>query len=320
MDKYIQKAALKAGQGYLRDQEASRVSLPSNSICEIAHYTNTVQNGYVISAPDRDERNKKMKDRAKLEWEVSRYERAGIPAHDIKVLMKVKHNAKNLDAGHSIGPLKFGKASIVGLLPVVGDFADVLLAYWDVYLPARKISDGKDMTAFKSGMKVRIVCLGCIGSIPVVGDFADTIIKWNMRNAAALEKLLLTRAGYYEAMKGKKAPAKTAKTARPQRPAEYTPTRHSEEELGPPPQYEREQLRHRNDSPVEKTVADDRTRGSQNTGGATGGSNTGAKIGAAVGGWLGGLHGRASKNNARQNTREELEGAPQRPPRPAALD
>jgi len=298
MDKIVQKAALKAGQGYLRDQEASR-------------------NGYVISAPDRDERNKKMKDRAKLEWEVSRYERAGIPAHDIKVLMKVKHNAKTLDAGHSIGPLKFGKASIVGLLPVVGDFADVLLAYWDVYLPARKISDGKDMTAFKSGMKVRIVCLGCVGSIPIVGDFADTIIKWNMRNAAALEKLLLTRAGYYEAMKSKKA---SAKTPRPQRPAEYTPTRHSEEtDLGPPPQYEREQLRHRTHAPIENGVADDRTQGNRKSGGATGGSNTGAKIGAAVGGWLGGLHGRASKNNARQNAREDQEGAPQRPPRPAAL-
>ena len=56
------------------------------------------------------------------------------------------------------------------------------------------------MTAFKGRMKLRIVALGCIGSIPVVGGLAVTIIRWNMRNAAALEKMLLKRAGYFEAI------------------------------------------------------------------------------------------------------------------------
>ena len=270
----------------------------------------------MISAPDRDERDRKMKDRAKAEWEISRYERAGIPAHDIKILMKVKHNAKGLDTGHSIGPLRFGKASIVGLLPLVGDFADVLLAYWDVYLPARKISDGKDMTAFKSGMKVRIVCLGCIGTIPVVGDFADTIIRWNVRNAAALEKLLLTRAGYFEALKAKKV---AAKSGRHQRPAEYTPVRQSEEtESDFPPRYEREHSRHRAQPSIEHGVVDDR-HPEMPVRSTTGGSVTGAKIGATVGGWLGSLHGRATKNTAQQDVREERGGAPRRPSRPAAL-
>lgn len=279
--------------------------------------TPTQQNGYMISAPDRDDRGKKMKDRAKLEWEMLRYERAGIPAHDLKILMKVKHNAKSLDAGHQIGPLKFGKASIIGLLPLIGDFADVLLAYWDVYLPARKISKGDDLTAFKSGMKVRIVCLGCVGSIPVIGDFADTLIKWNMRNASALEKLLLTRAGYFESIKAEKAMAK--KGSRRQRTAELTPVRGSEEsELEEPPPYDGE---HHGRRPPQQRIAntagDGRVVKNRSARRAPSDVGTGAKIGAAVGGWLGGLHGRVTNNkDGRQDMVEEHEVAPARPPRP----
>lgn len=129
---------------------------------------------------------------------MKRYSRAGIPAHDLKILMSVKHNAKTLDVCHRIGPLKFGKASLIGLLPVIGDFADVLLAYWDIYLPARKVSKGDDMTILKRKMKLSIVALGCTGSIPLLGDLAVTVIQWNMRNAAALENTLLKRAGYFE--------------------------------------------------------------------------------------------------------------------------
>ena len=70
-----------------------------------------------------------MGDRARAEWEMERYKRVGIPTDDLKTLMQVKHNAKNLDASHRIGPLKFGEASLIGLLPIIGDFADVFLAY-----------------------------------------------------------------------------------------------------------------------------------------------------------------------------------------------
>lgn len=129
---------------------------------------------------------------------MERYSRAGIPAHDLKILMSIKHNAQILDAGHRIGPLKFGKASLIGLLPVIGDFADVLLAYWDIYLPVRKVSKGDDKTILKSKMKRRIIALGCTGSIPLLGDLAVTMIRWNMRNAAALEKMLLKRGGYFK--------------------------------------------------------------------------------------------------------------------------
>lgn len=281
----------------------------------VSLFTHTSQNGYMISAPERDDRGKKLKDRAKVEWEMTRYERAGIPAHDLKILMKVKHNAKSLDAGHRIGPLKYGKASIVGLLPLVGDFADVLLAYWDVYLPARKISKGKDMSAFKTGMKVRIVCLGCVGTIPFVGDLADTIIMWNMRNAAALEKLLLTRAGYFETIKAHNAMAKQG--SRQQRTVEYTPVRGSEEsEVAPPPPYDGPNHGRRVPSAITNDQADDRITSSRSARGAATNGATGAKIGAAVGGWLGGLHGRVTNRNGQQHVTENYETAPPLPPRP----
>ena len=47
-------------------------------------------------------------------------------------------------------------------------------------------------------MKARIVASGVIGSIPMLGDFADTLLMFNTRNAASLERLLLTRSGYFE--------------------------------------------------------------------------------------------------------------------------
>ena len=145
----------------------------------------------------------------------------------------------------------------------------------------------------------------------------DTIIRWNVRNAAALEKLLLKRAGYFEALKGKKA---MTKGSRHQRAAEYTPARHSEEsELEPPPRYDREYHGYRTQPVITNGIATDHLTSSANSPGATISGSTGARIGAAVGGWLGGLHGRATKTNARQNEVDEQQVAPARPPRPATL-
>lgn len=47
-------------------------------------------------------------------------------------------------------------------------------------------------------MKPLIVALGCTGSNPLLDDLAGTVIRWNMRYAAALEKMLLERAGHSE--------------------------------------------------------------------------------------------------------------------------
>lgn len=135
------------------------------------------QNSYVISAKYYDERGRKMGEGARVEWEKAQYSQAGIPPKDLKIPMQVKQNAKNIDARHRIGPLKFGKGNLIGWLPVFGDFADVFLAYWDIYLPARKISKGDDIPVFKSRMKLRIVALGCVGLFPLVGNIAVTIIK-----------------------------------------------------------------------------------------------------------------------------------------------
>ena len=171
-----------------------KVSYNMGSLCIL--YTDTlVQSAYIISAP-RYEHGKKFGARARFKWEMEEYTQAGIPAHDVKILMQVKRNAKILDANHGIGCLKFGRGSLVGLLRVIGGFTDVLLAYWDIYLPASKVSKGDDTAALKRKMKLRIVALGCIGSVPLVGDLAVTISRWNIRNAAALEMMLLKRTGF----------------------------------------------------------------------------------------------------------------------------
>ena len=106
-------------------------------------YPNTgilLQHGYIINVSNHNEPGKKRGDRARAKWEIERYKRVGIPIDDLKILMQVKHNATNLDADHYISPLKFGKASLMGLPLIIGDLANILLAYWDVYLPARKES------------------------------------------------------------------------------------------------------------------------------------------------------------------------------------
>ena len=86
------------------------------------------------------------------------------------------------------------------------------------------------MLAFKSGMKVRIVALGSIGSIPFIGDFADTLLRFNIQNAAALERLLLKRSGYFEV----KAKEKAMKKSSRHRKASTSPSNDSL----PPPRYE----------------------------------------------------------------------------------
>ena len=297
----VKKAATAAGRNFLQDQEAKRVS--RNSPDSFSHVLTSRQNGYIISAPEKDQRGRKLSDKNKNSWEMERYTNPlwCIPECDLKILMKVKRNAKNLDAGHHIGPLKFGIASLWGLVPVIGDFGDVILAYFMVYRPARKVSKGEDVASFKFWMKVRIVSLGCVGMVPMVGDLADTIIKWNMRNAAALEKLLLTRAGYFEVLEKEKA----AKSGRRQR----VTIRHSDEsDLEPPPRYETEH--HPNGGPSAFSTGHN-TPSRFTTGTATNGNTQVSKSG---GGWLPGMMGR--KTTGRQHVMEEAEIAPARPPRP----
>lgn len=176
----------------------------------------------------------------------------------------------------------------------MGDFADVLLAYFRVYRKARKVSKGKDLTVLKSKMKGIIVTMGIIGTIPIAGDLTNTIIKFNTQNAALLEKMLLERSGYFDILAKEKAALKAKKNSRHQR----TETQPSDDSLvDAPPSYDSDS-HHYNHQPAVNSnrAAVARSQAPKDRGT-----------------WLGGLRNRAG---ADRSNAVNTDVAPQKPPRP----
>ncbi|KAL8717863.1 MAG: hypothetical protein Q9225_004932, partial [Loekoesia sp. 1 TL-2023] len=112
----------------------------------------------------------------------------GISPADAKILLKVRRRAYRLDNSMTVPVLrvKYGVSSLIGLLPVVGDFADVLLGL-TIYNTCRKAGLDKATT---SKMLFNIGLDGVLGLIPLLGDVADTFFRCNTRNLVELEKFL----------------------------------------------------------------------------------------------------------------------------------
>lgn len=112
----------------------------------------------------------------------------GISAADAKILLKVRRRAYRLDNAMTVPIIRvrYGVSSLIGLLPVVGDFADVLLGL-TVYNTCRKAGLDKETT---SKMLFNIGLDGVLGLIPLLGDVADTFFRCNTRNLIELEKFL----------------------------------------------------------------------------------------------------------------------------------
>ncbi|KAI4168415.1 MAG: hypothetical protein LQ343_006424 [Gyalolechia ehrenbergii] len=112
----------------------------------------------------------------------------GISASDAKILLKVRRRAYRLDNSMTVPILhvRYGVSALIGLLPVVGDFADVLLGL-TVYNTCRKAGLDKETTA---KMLFNIGLDGVLGLIPLLGDVADTFFRCNTRNLIELEKFL----------------------------------------------------------------------------------------------------------------------------------
>ncbi|MFT5032083.1 MAG: hypothetical protein ACI9OO_000012 [Bacteroidia bacterium] len=79
---------------------------------------------------------------------------------------------------------RVGLDSIVGLLPVAGDFVSALLGLAIVW-QARKLSAPK---ALQIKMLSHIGLDFLLGSVPIVGDIADVAFRKNIRNVALLEE------------------------------------------------------------------------------------------------------------------------------------
>lgn len=112
----------------------------------------------------------------------------GLSPADVKILLKVRRRAYRLDNSMTLPILhtKYGVSSLIGLLPVVGDFADVLLGL-AVYNSCRKAGLDKATT---SKMLFNIGLDGVLGLVPLLGDVADTLFRCNTRNLVELEKFL----------------------------------------------------------------------------------------------------------------------------------
>jgi len=97
--------------------------------------------------------------------------------------------------------MRFGWAFIIGLLPLVGDFADIGLNHYLVLRKARQA----DLPGWlvRRMLMNNLVSAG-VGFVPVAGDVVLAIFKANSRNAALLEEFLRIRGEEYIKLHGER--------------------------------------------------------------------------------------------------------------------
>lgn len=125
----------------------------------------------------------------------------GLSARDAQILKSVQKRAHYLDKGFSICGMRFGWAFIIGLLPLVGDFADIGLNYYLVLRKARQA----DLPGWlvRRMLMNNLVSAG-VGFVPVAGDVVLAMFKANSRNAALLEEFLRIRGEEYIKIHGER--------------------------------------------------------------------------------------------------------------------
>lgn len=116
-----------------------------------------------------------------------------VDEHDIKILASVRRRSWHLDMSlfHWCG-FRFGWSVIIGLVPVVGDIVDCLLAYW-IIRKASQINGGLP-DKIKNRMYLNVAADFAIGLVPLLGDIADALYKANSRNTWLLEDYLVKKA------------------------------------------------------------------------------------------------------------------------------
>lgn len=114
-------------------------------------------------------------------------------AHDGAVLKKVRRRAYRLDMSlFNCCGIRFGWSSVIGIIPVVGDAIDALMALMLVRT-CGKIEGGLPST-LRLRMLFNIMLDFGIGLVPFVGDIADALYRANTRNAWLLEVYLQKKA------------------------------------------------------------------------------------------------------------------------------
>jgi len=113
----------------------------------------------------------------------------GLTKTEEKVLKKVTRRAYRLDNAFNFCGIKVGWGAIFGLIPVIGDFADTLLAL----MVLRTIQAAQVPKALSSKMMFNIIIDFVIGLVPLLGDFGDALWRANTKNAALLYEHLEAR-------------------------------------------------------------------------------------------------------------------------------
>ncbi|PVU90133.1 hypothetical protein BB561_005009 [Smittium simulii] len=97
----------------------------------------------------------------------------------LKKLNRCKKIAIGLDCGFALCGIKFGWDPIIGLVPVFGDMAGLVIASFYALGLIQQFSLPFYVIF---GFIVNILIDALIGVVPVVGDIADMLFKANMRN------------------------------------------------------------------------------------------------------------------------------------------
>lgn len=156
----------------------------------------------------------------------------GLTPQEEKILNKAKRRAYRLDLClFSLCGIKFGWGSVIGLIPAIGDVADMLLALM-VFRTCCAV-DPPLSSSTRARMQMNIIIDFVIGLVPFVGDLVDAAYKCNTRNVILLEKELRERGKKRLRQSGEPIPVD------PSLPDEfdYQDEARMREEYGNPPQY-----------------------------------------------------------------------------------
>ncbi|KAG5638102.1 hypothetical protein H0H81_001780 [Sphagnurus paluster] len=123
----------------------------------------------------------------------------GLSKRDAKILKSVQRRAHYLDKGFSLCGLRFGWSFIIGLVPVLGDAADIVINY---LLVVRKARQADIPSWLLQRMLFHNAVSAGVGFVPIVGDVILAVYKANSRNAALLEEFLRIRGEEFLRLQG----------------------------------------------------------------------------------------------------------------------
>ncbi|KAK1750659.1 hypothetical protein QBC47DRAFT_309140 [Echria macrotheca] len=166
---------------------------------------------------------------------------AGLSANDEKILRRVRRKAYSWDLSFRFCCFRtrFGWSFFVGLLPFIGDFADLLVAMHIMKI-ASAVDGGLPKSLYAKMMWNVMIDFG-IGLVPFLGDLADALYRANVRNAWLLDAYLSEKANALQS--GKVEDPDSGKTvAVPNSLRHAAPGGHPDLETGttqaPPPTYD----------------------------------------------------------------------------------